>query len=263
MQPLSSQQVDEFFDRGFIVIRRLFSPDDIRQMAKAFDQLRAIAQDFEGNVEHNGSLFKVKRLTREDGSEHRQIHLIAWCGATCPTLLQFGADERLLSIASQLLGSDKMTHLTNQAHFKEPGDGIVYPFHQDSTHRGYGTDRWQDVNGRGSFVQMTTLIDPMTHDNGPLVFIPESCRHGHLGLEWSDTGWPDHPAISEAGKLTITGDPGDVVAFGPYTIHGSRANESNSMRRVFINGYAYPGASRREYTGEGAGRPLCFQPSKK
>ena len=95
MQPLSSQQVDEFFDRGFIVIRRLFSPDEVRQVAEAFDQLRAIAQDFEGNVEHNGSLFKVKRLTREDGSQHRQIHLIAWCGATCPTLLQFGAEAHL------------------------------------------------------------------------------------------------------------------------------------------------------------------------
>ena len=42
----------------------------------------------------------------------------------------------------------------------------------------------------------------------------------------------------------------------PYTAHASFENTSESYRRVFINGYAYPGANARVYPGDGAGRTL-------
>jgi len=45
----------------------------------------------------------------------------------------------------------------------------------------------------------------------------------------------------------------DVALFGSYTIHGSEVNNSNKPRMVFINGFAYPGANRRKYPGDGAG----------
>ena len=46
----------------------------------------------------------------------------------------------------------------------------------------------------------------------------------------------------------------DVVMFGPYTVHCSQPNVSEHPRRVFINGFAYPGANTRLYPGRGAGR---------
>jgi hypothetical protein len=49
---------------------------------------------------------------------------------------------------------------------------------------------------------------------------------------------------------------GGVLLFGPYTFHRSLPNRSSRPRRVFINGYAAPGANRRVYPGEGAGRLL-------
>ena len=33
-------------------------------------------------------------------------------------------------------------------------------------------------------------------------------------------------------------EPGDVLIWNPYTIHGSRPNLSESSRRVYINGFA-------------------------
>jgi hypothetical protein len=44
--------------------------------------------------------------------------------------------------------------------------------------------------------------------------------------------------------------------FGPYTFHRSLPNRSQSARRVFINGYAHPGANWRLYPGSEAGRLL-------
>jgi hypothetical protein len=56
--------------------------------------------------------------------------------------------------------------------------------------------------------------------------------------------------------VTIAAQPGDTLFFGPYTAHASSENRSGRYRRVLINGYAYPGANRRVYPGDGAGRRL-------
>ena len=53
---------------------------------------------------------------------------------------------------------------------------------------------------------------------------------------------------------------GSVLVFGPYAIHRSLPNRSGVPRRVFINGYAYPGANARVYPGEAAGRTLRYEP---
>ncbi|HJP32034.1 MAG: phytanoyl-CoA dioxygenase family protein [Candidatus Latescibacteria bacterium] len=250
---LTTDDVSAFYEQGFVVLRQVFEAADIAEMSAACDRLKEMAQPLSGSVMHEGANFVVDQA-QVDGRQVARIRRISWCGGADQTLLDYGADRRLLAMAATLLGSDEMNQLINQVHYKEPGDTVQFPLHQDSTHRGHGTDGWEDVNGRGSYVQTATLIDPMTAENGPLIFVPGSYRQGHLGLPHSLEEWPEH--IDLGGAVTITGDPGDVVVFGPYTLHGSRPNLSTLSRRVFINGYAYPGASRRQYRGAGAGRLL-------
>ena len=250
---LTSAQIDQFYDQGFIILRQVFGPQDIAAMSDACARLKALAQDLEGSVLHQGANFAVDQV-EVDGTRVAHIRRISWCGGAEPVMLEYGADPRLLSIAADLLDSDEMNQLINQVHYKEPGDTVQFPLHQDSHHRGYGTARWEDVNGRGSFVQTATLIDRMTQDNGPLLFVPGSNQQGHLGLPTSQDEWPEGIDLSRA--VTVIGDPGDVAVFGPYTVHGSRLNTSTVSRRIFINGYAYPGANRHAYVGEGAGRLL-------
>ena len=155
-------------------------------------------------------------------------------------------------MAAQLLGSRGMNQLINQAHFKQPGDGVAFPWHQDSTHRRYGRGEWKDANGQGSYVQTVAAIDDVTLENGPLEFIPGSCRLGHAGLPEGEL-----PAGADARQARpATMQAGSVLLFGPYTFHRSRPNASDGPRRVFINGFAYPGANGRIYPGRGAGRFL-------
>jgi hypothetical protein len=52
---------------------------------------------------------------------------------------------------------------------------------------------------------------------------------------------------------------GSVLVFGPFTVHRSLPNRSRTPRRIFINGYAYPGANARVYPGDGAGRTLTLE----
>jgi ectoine hydroxylase-related dioxygenase (phytanoyl-CoA dioxygenase family) len=249
---LTPAQIEEFFEVGFVLRPDVFDADEVAVMRAAFERLERAAYRLGESGTAGGSQFVVHAVKTGDQAPRLSIDRIVWCGACEPVLSDFGRDARLLRMAGQLLGSDDMSQLINQAHFKLPHDGVEFPWHQDSTHRRYGGDDWTDVNGRGSFVQTLTAIDEVTEENGPLEFIPGSCRLGHVPPR-EDGGLPtDH--VDPGHAVSVTMAPGAVVLFGPYVFHRSLPNRSERPRRVFINGFACPGANSRIYPGEGAGR---------
>jgi hypothetical protein len=243
---LSSNEVDAFFDVGWVVRRALFRADEVARMRACFDELEQMANELTETGPHRGAHFV---LGDKDGQ--RVIKRVVWAGACQPYLLTVGGDARLTVPSAQLLRSDAMDHLLNQAHFKRPSDGVTFDWHQDIQHRDKGNGTWTDVNGRGSFVQTLIVLDEMTPDSGPLKFMPGSSKWGRI-----DFASADRLALREREAVTILAQPGDTLFFGPYTAHASFENTSERYRRVLINGYASPGANRREYPGEGAGRRL-------
>jgi ectoine hydroxylase-related dioxygenase (phytanoyl-CoA dioxygenase family) len=250
---LDARQIDVFFERGFLVLPGVFREDEVAEMRAAFERLEREAQALGRTGLHRGSQF-VLGQGRVPGTV--RIDRIVWCGAAEPVLARYGADPRLLRAAACLLGSNEMCQLINQAHFKLPNDGVEFPWHQDSTHRRHGTGEWTDVNGRGSYVQTITAIDDVTAENGPLELAPSSWRVGHVAPPPEGEGrLPD--SLSGAAVVAPTMAAGSVLLFGPYTFHRSLPNRSDRPRRVFINGYASPGANRRVYPGEGSGRVLA------
>ncbi len=256
-RPLTPEQIRDFFEIGFITIPELFSSHEVTTMRGAFNRLYETAQQLRTTQDHNGSRFVLDSDPRKNSDNDVRIHRIVWCGAAEPELLEIGADLRLLVVAGQLLGSESMQQLINQAHFKLPGDGIGFDWHQDSIHRRFGTELWRDINRKGSYVQMIIALDDITDENGPLQFIPYSCRLGHI-----DVGEKRHlpqGVVDETSAVAPTLSAGGVLAFGPYTIHGSLPNRSTKPRRVLINGYAFPGANSRDYPGDGAGRMLSIR----
>ncbi len=242
---LETAQIESFFSIGWLTLPGLFEAAEVARMERAFERLRRRAGRLPAPGYHRGSRFVID-YDGEGGA--MRIHRVVWCGACEPLLAEYGADPRLIRPVAELLGSASMNHLINQAHFKMPGDGIEFPWHQDSTHRRYGQPVWTDVNGRGSYVQTVVAIDPMNERNGPLRFIPGSCRLGHVAD-------PDFH-VPEENAVTLTMEPGDVVLFGPYVFHSSQPNRSSKPRRALINGYAAAGANRRVYPGRGSGRLL-------
>jgi hypothetical protein len=253
---LTSDEIQNYFEIGWIVRRALFRADEVTRMLACFDELENIAGELTQTGLHRGSYFV---LGEKNG---RQIlRRIVWAGGCQHYLLAIGSDARLTVPCAQLLRSDAMDHLLNQAHFKRPRDGVIFDWHQDIQHRDKGEGTWTDVNGSGSFVQTLIVLDEMTPDSGPLQFIPGSSKWGRL--DFGDYAGDDplqpkkRPAqFREEDAVTIAAQPGDTLFFGPYTVHASFENVSDRYRRVLINGYASPGANRRVYHGDGAGRRL-------
>jgi ectoine hydroxylase-related dioxygenase (phytanoyl-CoA dioxygenase family) len=255
-QSLTKEEIDCFWEAGWATKKALFGIDEVRQIQACFDNLEKIADDLDGTGPCNGSHFVI------DGRNGAQvIKRVVWAGGSQPYLLNVGQDPRLTVPCSQLLGSNKLDQLLSQAHFKRPGDGVVFGWHQDVQHRDKGDGTWTDVNGTGSFVQTLIVIDRMTADSGPLQFIPGSSKWGRVNFGDHDYDNPGYevadPAQFRAEEaVTILAEPGDTLFFGPFTAHASFENTSQLYRRVFINGYAYPGANRRQYPGDGAGRTI-------
>ena len=250
--PLSRDQLERFFEVGFLVVEGLFDDAEVARMAASFDRLAAMASGLTCSGEHLGSEFVIDPST--PGAPVR-IHRVVWCGAAESDLLSLGGDPRLVALAAQILGTSRVQQLINQAHFKMPGDEVAFPWHQDSTHRRFGTPVWRDVNGRGSFVEIATAVDPMGPENGGLAFIPGSGLVGHIEVD-AATGELPGDSFDPAAAVRPELAPGSAVLFGPYTVHGSGANRSSRSRRVFLNGFACPGANDRIYPGRGSGRML-------
>lgn len=253
--PLSAEAVRRFFDDGYVILRGVFAREEMARMRAAFERLEEAARTLRSTQMYRGAQFVVEPRADDRSGEGLCIHRVVWCGAAERELLDFGRDPRLVDPVAQLLGSRSMEQLINQAHFKLPGDDVVFEWHQDSKHRRYGTELWTDVNGRGSFVETTIAVDPMTPDNGPLLFIPGSGRGGHIAVDPVSGQLPEG-SFDPADAVAVTMEPGDMALFGPYVIHGSGPNTSPHPRRLFLNGYAAPGANRRVYPGEGAGRTV-------
>ena len=159
--PLTTGQVDAFFEQGFVVLPDVFAPAEVEEMRAAFERLRDMAARVGESGMYRGAHFVLDRGDEDDAATLRILRIV-WCGAAEPVLSRYGMDSRLLAMAARLLGSREMNQLINQAHFKQPGDGVEFPWHQDSTHRRFGQEEWRDVNGKGSYVQTVTAIDAVT-----------------------------------------------------------------------------------------------------
>jgi ectoine hydroxylase-related dioxygenase (phytanoyl-CoA dioxygenase family) len=252
MDALTKDGVQCFWNEGFAVIRGLWTPQEVEAMRRGFDRLADIADRVRRSGPHRGSDFVLD--VPADRAQSVRIQRVVWCGGAQAALDKLGSDPRLLTIAAALLGTEQVEQLINQAHFKRPGDGVCFPWHQDSVHRRYGTELWTDINGRGSFVEIATAVDAVHADNGPLRFIPGSHRLGHI----TPAGERIVPCALVDERLAVSPElaAGDAVVFGPYVIHGSGPNHSPTPRRMFLNGFCCPGANKRIYPGRDAGRVL-------
>ena len=249
---LGAAEISEFFERGYLVLRGLFAPDEVTALERCFVRLEARAQALSATTQVDSALFVLER----NAAGKLKIERIVWCGGVEPELGRLGRSQKLTLPAMQLLGGAEMDQLINQAHIKNPGDGLTFHYHQDSYHRRYGTELFRDVNGRGSFLQTLTAVDSMGPETGGLWVVPKSHLTGHIP---TPDGHLPAGSFDESAAVPLVLSAGDVALLSPFTVHGSGLNAGSTPRRVFINGFACPGANRREYPGSGTGLRLNAQ----
>ncbi|MGI9204366.1 MAG: hypothetical protein ACR2Q3_10175 [Woeseiaceae bacterium] len=135
---LTGDEIDQFFETGWIEKKALFSSNEIDRIRQCFDNLEALAGGLDVTTSLQGSHFVL-----DQNRGQAVIKRVVWAGGSQPYLLEIGADPRLTLPSSQLLGSKELEQLLSQAHFKRPGDGVIFDWHQDIQHRDKGGDTWR------------------------------------------------------------------------------------------------------------------------
>src|SRR5579864_8739280 len=205
-------------------------------------------------------------LVNDPGAGRRVMIQAHWTPWISPCLEQMRRDARYLEVLAPLLGRD-IKQITHQLHWKPPGGKYTfYRYHQDARFRNPAAVR----NMLYGTVNTGLAIDPQTSENGALRVIPRSHLGGYLGLSEDGTIMTGHTPDEELRRVgldpqaavTCEMQPGDLLLWTLYTVHGSAPNLSRADRRFMINSYVRAGDSERGEWAfrDGVSTPLGAEP---
>jgi len=224
--------------RGYTVLRGVFTPDEVAEMAAAFDRQREIGLGYGATFRHGNLLYRLG----EDPALGKLVQLVQWPSYADPVLERYRRDPRFLEMLAPILGRD-IKQIINQLHWKPPGaSNADFAFHQDVRFR---RPRSAYRNLEISYVQTGIAIDAHTKASGAMRLLPYSHLRGELQIPAPAqvlANAPQDAALEAAGlnpaKLVdLALEPGDVALWSVLMVHGSSGNRTDDDRRFYLNGY--------------------------
>jgi hypothetical protein len=244
--------IEEYWERGFARIPGAFPRSDIDELAAYFDEILALGTGLQKTTKQGLAEFRVVPI---DGKP--TLKFAKWASSLHAGLNRFRSSPRLLEPVMALLGPD-LRQITNQMHYKNPGDGVSFQMHQDCTFRKPDA-AYRDLYG--GFLQAAIAVDPSTVENGCLQLVPGSHKERKALLSGGYEGWEANGENQKtlerlAPAVDALMDPGDLLVWNPFTIHGSQPNRSARSRRVYINGFARTRDSDHGVIATAGGKPV-------
>ena len=225
---LTSEQIDGYHRKGFLLIESVFSADEVRELRNAFRRDREIPG------EH--------RVLEDDG---RSVRAVYASHVRQPSFAVLVRSPRLLEPARQLLGQDLYVYQF-KINAKSRFAGAGWAWHQDYA-------AWKIADGLRAprLLNATVFLDDITEFNGPIVFLPGTHLRGLVRddrtssaaeqhLDPNDIALPPDRMVAladEYGMESAKGPAGSVAFFGPEIVHGSAQNVSPSPRAVVFVTY--------------------------
>lgn len=209
-----------FEENGFHVARGLFSPEEVAEMRDHFMEMRK-----EGSKPGDYGGDPAKGTSDPLNAFPRFINMHKWD----PKTEGWQNDSRLIGIASQLVGDDLKLCQT-MLYFKPPGA------------RGQGLHQDNQYIRQYPIIAAWLALDRCDEENGEMIVVPGSNRLGILPVQHADMeqSFTSGETVMPAGveEIGVDMEPGDVLFFGGFTIHGSYPNQTtNRFRRAFIVHY--------------------------
>jgi ectoine hydroxylase-related dioxygenase (phytanoyl-CoA dioxygenase family) len=256
--------VAELHAEGFAIIRGFLSPSETAEISAEAHRMYQEGLKHHATYRDKNLLFEVLDDPKANRRVVLQAHWTAWLS---PLLERMRRSEKYFAVLEPFLGRD-IKQITHQVHWKPPGAKYTsYRFHQDARFR---EGNAKDFGYLQSTVTTGLAIDRQTVENGALRVIPKSHRLGYLGL--SDDG-PIMVGQTQDEELRRAGldpssivacemEPGDLLLWTLFTVHGSAANVSDYDRRFMINSYVRADDSERGEWAfrDGISTPLGTEP---
>lgn len=220
-------------EHGALIVRGLQKPylADVKRdieavIAQTLELLDQAVKIPEGWKTPNGALL----LPAPEGFERdKQLMTLPINYNRSAAFLRSALDETALDIAEAILGPDIELKDMGQSLVKEPVGGHPKNLHQDAA---YFEHKFDGPVGVLNYVVDTPVergalhVVPGSHKLGVLEHID---TFSHLGLDPGEWPWER--------SIPLEGNAGDSIFFHVKTIHGSKPNNTDIPRPVFIHRY--------------------------
>jgi hypothetical protein len=224
---LTLQQKNAFNEQGFIIVKGLFSKEEIQRLS---------------DKAHNDNALDRAASKLDDGKGNA-VRLSLWNHPGNGIYGMFARSERVVDSVEELLGGE-VYHYHSKMVLKDARVGGAWAWHQD-----YGY--WYQ-NGLlfPDLCSVMIAVDKATRENGCLQVIPGSHKMGRVNHILSgDQAGADMERVNEALKLLdkqyCEMDPGDALFFHANLLHASDQNNSENPRWSLI--CCYNKASNNPY----------------
>lgn len=228
---LTSHQIDQFHNNGYLLMENVFSEREIDLV------IAAVADDCRED--------SPARVMEKDGTHVRTIFGSHERNAI---LRDLSRHPRVLEPARELIGEAVYIHQF-KVNTKSAFAGDVWQWHQDYIY-------WLREDGmrRAEALTAAIFLDDVNEFNGPLLIVPRSQQLGVIDTEARETapGWHAtviadlkyaldkntmHDIVRREGIVAPKGQKGTVLYFHCNVVHGSVPNMSPIDRRVVFISY--------------------------
>ena len=215
---LTDEQIQQYADRGFLLLAAVFSPDEIQILRD--ESGRLLEQD------------RDEILSEEQSGAPR--HLLG-CHTFSEVFRVLSRDRRLIEPAMQLVGEPVYVHQF-KVNPKTAFTGEVFLWHQD-----FPVWRRDDGMPEPRAINIALFLDEATAINGPLMVVPGSHKQ-ELPLADEQNAYildteVVEPVLRAKGIVSAEGPAGSVLLFHGNLVHGSGANISPYPRRIVYASY--------------------------
>lgn len=214
--PLSSSQIAEYHENGYVIARSMFNPEEIGLLRRAAKEDRVLDQHSFG---------------RADGEGHT-VRLSLWNHPGDTIYGMFARCESIVTSAERLLDGE-VYHYHSKMIMKDAKVGGAWAWHQD-----YGY--WYQ-NGvlYPLLCSASIAVDRAMRENGCLQVIRGSHHLGRIDhVLTGDQAGADRERVSEIMERLpleyLEMDAGDVLFFHSNLLHASAENTSDQPRWSMI-----------------------------
>jgi phytanoyl-CoA hydroxylase len=212
---LTEQQIDEFHRDGLLVLRGVFNEEEVRALQQAADEVTREAVAGTGTGHGYRDVAGRRQYYRTDG--------VLWERYAAFRIAT--VNPNLLAAVAQCLGHPFLP-INDSLVVKLPHSGVAIPWHQDPPYQ--GPDGLAETFGIPNF-DCDIYLDRATVENGCLYGLAGYHLVGHVEVE----RFADEELFHLDDALPLEMEPGDVILHAISTPHGSQANDSDTLRRVF------------------------------
>jgi len=225
--PIAQELVKQYEENGFLVLRDVFTPEEVANLQAELDRLRQAAE----------SMHRPEVITEKGSRQVRSIFKVHELSAVFEKL---ASDERLAGLASYLLGDEVYLHQT-RLNYKPGFHGKEFYWHSD-----FETWHVEDGMPLPRALSISVSLTDNTPHNGPLLVMPGSHKHyvvceGEtppenytMSLKAQEIGVPSDENLERLAKLgglvDTAGPAGSVLIFDSNLMHGSNSNITHLPR---------------------------------